>query len=350
MKACDFLRYFINRRFWLALCLTIALVSHAEGQVPTSGLSGYWSFDEGSGTTVFDSSGNGNTGTLINGPTWTTGQVGGALNFDGANDHVFIPPSTSINSIANSLTLSLWINVDAYSSFPRHLSGPGFKYEQDASGTIGITLRNAGGEIGEVFSVTGEPAGTWQHLVATWDGTILRTYKNGVEIANLATFGSTIGIGATFIGTANGAFSSFFDGKIDEVRIYNRELSPTEVQDLYNVESGPDTTAPIISNSSPSGTLAFGTTQTTLSLTTNEIADCRYSTTAGTPYSSISNTFSTSSGTSHSTTVSGLQNGQAYDYYIRCQDTAGNENTTDFTISFSVSSIPDTTPPNISSV
>jgi len=99
-------------------------------------------------------------------------------------------------------------------------------------------------------------------------------------------------------------------------------------------QSAADTTPPVRSSGSPSGTLPSGTTQTTLSLSTNENATCKYSTVANTAYASISNTFSTTGGTSHSTTITGLSNGNAYNYYIRCLDTAGNANTDDFQISF----------------
>jgi len=97
-----------------------------------------------------------------------------------------------------------------------------------------------------------------------------------------------------------------------------------------------DTTPPGRSGGSPSGTLPAGTTSTTLSLTTDEPATCRYSTTPGVVYSSMTGTFSTTGGTSHSTIIPGLQNGNTYNYYVRCQDTAGNANTNDYTITFSV--------------
>lgn len=110
-----------------------------------------------------------------------------------------------------------------------------------------------------------------------------------------------------------------------------------------------DTTPPTRSNGSPSGALASGTTQTTMSLTTNENATCKYLTTAGTVYSSVTNTFTTTGGINHSTTITGLTDGNSYSYYIRCQDIANNANTDDYTISFSVASsgggASDTTPP-----
>ncbi len=104
----------------------------------------------------------------------------------------------------------------------------------------------------------------------------------------------------------------------------------------YSLSGGSDTTPPTISGGFPTGTLAANTTQATLQVTTNENATCKYSTIVSTAYASMANTFSTTGGTSHSTTVSGLTNGSSYTYYVRCQDSAGNPDTIDYTISFSV--------------
>jgi hypothetical protein len=108
-----------------------------------------------------------------------------------------------------------------------------------------------------------------------------------------------------------------------------------------------DAAPPVLSNAQPSGTLAAGTTQTTLSVTSNENATCRYATTAGTAYASMPTTFGTTGGTAHSTLVGGLANGQSYSYYVRCQDTSGNADTVDLAITFSVAA-PDTTAPAVS--
>jgi hypothetical protein len=98
----------------------------------------------------------------------------------------------------------------------------------------------------------------------------------------------------------------------------------------------PDTTPPVRSNGTPSGTLPSGMTQTTLGLVTNENAVCRYATSAGVTYASMPNVFTTTGGTAHSTNVSGLTSGGSYSYYVRCQDGSGNANTDDFLIAFSV--------------
>ncbi|MFH1188717.1 MAG: PGF-pre-PGF domain-containing protein [bacterium] len=99
-----------------------------------------------------------------------------------------------------------------------------------------------------------------------------------------------------------------------------------------------DTTPPTATITQPTANQQFpaGTTSTMLSVTTNEAATCRYSITQGTGYASMTNTFSTTGSTSHSTTITGLTNGQNYNYYVRCNDTAGNLNSIDYVISFGV--------------
>ena len=119
-----------------------------------------------------------------------------------------------------------------------------------------------------------------------------------------------------------------FDGIGDDGAGTDILASVTNTQILIE-----DPDAPIMSDLSPSGTLASGTTSVTLSLTTNVSATCKYSTTGGVAYDSMTNTFSTTGGTSHSQNISGLTD-QAYDYYVRCSDSEGNENISDYMISF----------------
>ncbi|MEK6840699.1 MAG: PGF-pre-PGF domain-containing protein [Nanoarchaeota archaeon] len=155
-------------------------------------------------------------------------------------------------------------------------------------------------------------------------------------------------------------WNNTLNGVTNPVAAAAYNIHPKENRDFYNnvampgytsytyphplVSGAADTTAPVRSNGQPTGNLTAGTTSTAVNLTTDETATCKYSTTSGVAYSSMTNTFSTTGSTSHSTTVSGLTNGSTYNYYVRCNDTSGNFNTNDFTISFSVSA-PDTTAP-----
>lgn len=105
-----------------------------------------------------------------------------------------------------------------------------------------------------------------------------------------------------------------------------------------------DVTAPVRSAGAPTGTLATGATSATLSLSTDEIASCRYSTQPGVAFGSMANTFAATGALSHSTSVSNLQPNTSYNYYVRCQDATGNANAEDFPISFSVPATPAPTP------
>lgn len=114
-----------------------------------------------------------------------------------------------------------------------------------------------------------------------------------------------------------------------------------------------DTTPPVRTGGSPTGTLAVGTNQANLKVTTNESAICKYDPTAGTSYSSMSGSFSSTDGLSHSANVTGLSDGKSYSYYVRCSDAVNNTNNDDYKISFSVASAvepPVSSGPVISSV
>jgi len=105
----------------------------------------------------------------------------------------------------------------------------------------------------------------------------------------------------------------------------------------FDVASGADSTAPVISNSTPNQTRPMNTMSTTLALQTDGDATCKYDLNAGTVYSSMSNSFnSRDDGTSHSISVAGLWNGGSFSYYVRCEDLAGNVNDVDHLIAFDV--------------
>src|SRR5262249_55893677 len=111
-----------------------AWFANAASSVAPSGLVAYWKFDEGSGTTVSDSSGNSNTGTLVNGPLWTAGRVGNALYFDGIDDNITVPDSNSLD-LSGSFTLSAWVNPASTFTDFRSILAKNDKYYLYASST-----------------------------------------------------------------------------------------------------------------------------------------------------------------------------------------------------------------------
>jgi hypothetical protein len=322
----------------------------------TTGLVAAYGFNEGGGTSVADASGNGHTG-AITGAAWTTqGRFGSALTFDGTSNLVTVN-ATALLNLTTGMTLEAWVFPTALGTSWRNVI-----IKERASGEVYNLYAHTDALKPTVYVVRAaapnnpvDAAGTaqlalnaWSHLAATYDGTTLRLFVNGAQVGSRALTGALLtSTGALRIG-GNSLWGEFFQGRIDEIRIYSRALTGAEIQaDMANPVSGapPDTTPPLRSNGLPTGTLAAGTTQTSLSLTTNENATCRYAMTAGVAYASMTNTFTTTGATTHSTTVTGLTNGGNYSFFVRCQDVASNANPGDFTISFSVAQPADTTPP-----
>ena len=97
-----------------------------------------------------------------------------------------------------------------------------------------------------------------------------------------------------------------------------------------------DSIAPTVVNDNTPSSLAVGTVGTIVTVTTSEDASCKYSTVSNTPYSSMTNAFTTTNAVSHAASVPDLSNGSTYTYYIRCEDASGNATTTDLILSFSV--------------
>ena len=205
----------------------------------TQGLVGYWSLDEGNGQTANDSSGNGNNGTLTNGPKWTTGKNIGALDFDGTNDYVDLGSGSSLD-ITSTLTLSAWIKPDVVSG-DRHIVAKAssnnvsnrayFIRAQNANAQFVIVQGGTANAIAQTSAFT---AGQWTHIVGTYDGVTQRIYIDGVEKNSTARTGAIDSeTGKAYIGTIFPT-NALFDGQIDEVRIYNRALSASEIRFLYN--------------------------------------------------------------------------------------------------------------------
>ncbi len=205
------------------------------------GLVGYWKMDESSGTTTSDSSGNLYTGTLgvgASAPTWTNGKFGGGLSFDGTSDLVNLStitkPTTSF-----PITLSFWVNPTTTSPVGIFDSAPG----------QGNVLRNySAGNIewwnGQPQVSLGLSSSVWQHVTVVYDhdGTnrILRYYKNGTLTSSSSFAGTNEYNWSNFtLGNINGGDAGWFSGSLDEFRVYNRALSPAEVQQLYNYAPGP---------------------------------------------------------------------------------------------------------------
>ncbi len=314
--------------------------------------------NEGSGTILADWTGKGHTGTL-SGAAWTpAGRFGGALSFDGVNDWVTVADAADLD-LTTGLTLEAWVypTVSGGGSWRNVLikertGGEVYNLYANADTNAPTAYVVTAGNPGTALDARGTsalPLDSWSYVTLTYDNTALRLYVNGVQAGSRAVAGPLLtSTGVLRLG-GNSIWGEYFAGVLDEVRIYNRALTVSEIQADMNVAVGaPDTTAPTLSGGAPSGVLAAGTTATTLSLATNENASCRYATTAGVAYGSMPSVFTTTGGVAHTTTVTGLINGATYTFYVRCADASGNATTSDYLITFAVAQVGgDTTPPTV---
>ena len=222
----------------------------AGGTIP--GLVSHWRLDEGGGRTAYDSAG-GNDGTIY-GAGWTTGQIGGALSFDGINDSVDVgdPPDGSLDFGTGDFTLSVWFktSMTARGLFVcKRAKGryAGYDFYIQQEGKIFARIAD-GGSVPDARTATAFNDGLWHHAVAVYDRDgVIRIYVDGVS---KATSGSIRWIGSVnnselfTIGDRNDpGHHYYFKGPIDDVRVYKRALSGAEVQALY--QGGLGNTAPI---------------------------------------------------------------------------------------------------------
>jgi len=217
-----------------------------------AGLVALWHLNEGGGSTVSDSSGNGNTGTLINGTTWVDGKFGKALSFDGVNDYVEVANSASLDLTGNEITMEAWV----YGSFPTNYKRYVVinKYKRSVGGYGLIIYRHSspsGNARAYLNTDTGRSEGfcigvvsqnNWTHIAFTWNSPNGSLYINGVKKSDCELNGSIASYSdrALWIGKRGGASSAdvYFNGIIDEVAIYNRALSASEIKNHYDKGMG----------------------------------------------------------------------------------------------------------------
>jgi hypothetical protein len=213
--------------------------------VSNAGLVAAYSFDENSGTTVTDFSGNGNTGT-VSGALWTTqGRFNNALTFNGSTDWVTVNDSNSLD-LSTGMTLEAWVYPTAAtgswttvllkeappgSNLAYHLQGDPSDFPSSFIMTDLSGLRGVLGPQPLALNL-------WTHMAATYNGSALTLYVNGVAAATQPVSGNIPpSIGPLRLG-GNSIWGEYFAGTIDNVRIYNRALTQSEIQADMNIPVG----------------------------------------------------------------------------------------------------------------
>ena len=236
------------------VALVITAASSGGGSAGTlPGLVGYWTFNEGSGTTAADSSGNNLTATLSNGVTWATGKVGGAISANGSNQYVTIP---AINlSSTSAASVAMWVNRtytggagDVLFEFSNNFNSTNnaFGFFPEGAADCGvpateISLRGNNGY--DVKCYTQPTSGVWHLLVVVYDmsqsaANSVAFYVDGVQQTSLSqpyssTNTSTFGNYPTYL-FSRGGTGNFSSGSLSDLQIYNRALTASDVQSLFN--------------------------------------------------------------------------------------------------------------------
>ncbi len=235
----------------------IPSVSNISSLDLSDGLVAYWSFDYNDGSIAYDESENGNEG-LISGAVWTAGISGNALDFDGVNDYVTVPASSSLNFGNGDFSILAWVKTDnskaddlqivekmdrvggqapfrGYYLRVSHLGSHENKPEPCLSdGTNDVEA------FGNEFVADNE----WHFLVATFDrDDKLKLYVDGVfdTSIDIDIVGNIDVANPLYIGQQDNSDNRFV-GQIDEVRLYNRVITLEEIDELFNNPAGLKTT------------------------------------------------------------------------------------------------------------
>jgi chitodextrinase len=312
------------RKLSLAMAAVAAMVINSIGglvlAVPSStSLVGHWSYDQSSGTTLADNSGNGHTGTFAGTPTWTAGKINNGLALDGS-DNVALGNITQINNVSKA-TLATWVKRSAAGAMVhvgKQASNQDFGIEAYSDGKLYFNASKGSTAFGTV--TLNDTA--WHHVALVFDGTLtgnanrLKGYVDGVQktLAFSGTVGTTTTNSTTAfnIGMMSGEHSN---GQVDDTWLYARALNLAEIQDLGQVVT--DTTAPSV----PAGLGATAVSSSQINLSWMAATD----NVGVTGYRLYRNGVERTTTTGTTFQDTGLTASTAYSYTVRAYDAAGNQ-------------------------
>ena len=215
------------RRLIISLLFIWPQACHAD---ITKGLLAWWKFEEGTGTSASDSSGNGRTGTLVNAPSWVPGMRGGGLQFDQTDKYINAGSSIPLDS--NNWTIALWSYPTTFASLQRLIGYYGDGPTLWTGGGSGMSVVHSG-TIDFNCSMT-NVLNTWQHIAATRSGSTITCYRNGVQTAQSTSFANNFTAdNSVYIGKSATYPTEYYAGILDDVRLYNRALTASEVMTLF---------------------------------------------------------------------------------------------------------------------
>ncbi len=212
--------------------------SEPECVAPPTSLESWWRGENDANDFAGD-----NHGTLINGATFSPGKVGQAFSFDGVDDYVSVPDNADWDFGMNDFTIDLWIRFDQlkHSMFIHQQSGSNFGgFEFDFQPPSGMLVFSRNGNDGGIARAWSPQTSTWYHLAVTRTDGTYKLYVNGAQQGNEEADPLPVAdvTGIVRIGSWAGSNLYYVDGLIDEVDVFHRALSATEIQSIYSAGSG----------------------------------------------------------------------------------------------------------------
>lgn len=255
-----------NQAFWAGVLIAaIVLVAgsrwgwfHVLNAHAASSLAAAYGFGEGTGTAANDSSGNGNAGVLVGGATWTVaGKYGSGISLDGSTGYISVNNSASLSFASG--TLEAWLNLAAVNRW-HGIFAKGSVNDDGHSYNYGIEITDAnriscfignGTSVNTLNSAATVVAGQFFHLACTWDGANISMYVNGLlDSTKAQTIVPRSNTAPLLLGKYGGNVDHM-SGTLDEVRLYSRALSATEIQTDMNTPVVQDTQPPTVAITNP---------------------------------------------------------------------------------------------------
>jgi hypothetical protein len=219
------------------LLMAVVLAAVLFAGMANAEMIAHWTFDEGTGNIAHDSTVNANNGTIYNG-NWASGVLNGALQFNGSSTYAVVPNSSSLN-ITGSITVSAWLKIN---SIPTNYVGIVAKGEGDPS--YNLEFNASGASVGLVFADSSYhgansnalTTNTWYLITGTYDMSQIKLYVNG-NLQGVTNYTGTYQSNSEplYIGNQQPGAGRYYNGLLDDLRIYNNALTASEIQQLYNV-------------------------------------------------------------------------------------------------------------------
>jgi hypothetical protein len=201
--------------------------------ISTTSLAAYYKFNG----TATDSGPNGLNATLTGSPTYTTGKYSDAINLNGTSQYAVVSDSTFLEGSSGNISVFCWVKITDFSSelnqhaVSKWTASNGWRLVLQSTGNILVSLAAT-----NVGRGSGIPTGSWVHIGFTYNNSTLKVYYNGSQAGTDATVSSATLANSQemHIGKRSSGTDGYVKGQIDEVNVWQRVLSSTEVSTLYN--------------------------------------------------------------------------------------------------------------------